>query len=194
MVVKRGFIDSSPRKKSKSIHPTYGEYNLLSRLGFLTLLNQWYLLLFPIRSELRCSVWRPLVPVVKDCPLAFCDRRSVPKQDLVEIDKVHEDHWEGGYLIKYNPDHRWYWLPNQTSNEVSVFLTWDSDHEAFESACKQIHSRVRHALKLADVFQATPPHAAFRLPVQKGDCQPRESVEVRLMVFTRRIVGRVNSP
>jgi hypothetical protein len=82
------------------------------------------------------SVWRPLVPVVEDCPLAFCDRRTVAKTDLVDVDKIHEDHWEEGCFIKHNPEHEWYWLSKQTSEEVSVFVTWDSDHESFHSACK----------------------------------------------------------
>lgn len=80
-------------------------------------------------------MWRPLVPVVEDCPLALCDRRTVPKSDLVEADKIHHDHLEEGYYIKYNPAHEWYWLSRQRSDEVTLFVTWDSDHESFEKAC-----------------------------------------------------------
>jgi len=112
------------------------------------------------------NIWRPLVPVVEDCPLALCDRRSVPKSDLVEADKVHEDHLEEGYYVKYNPVHQWYWLSQQRSDEVAMFVTWDSYHEQFSEA-------------------SVPPHAAFQNPEAKPGCRPRESVEVRLVLFNK---------
>jgi hypothetical protein len=82
------------------------------------------------------SVWRPLVQVVEDCPLALCDRRTVPKSDLVEADKIHHDHLEEGYYVKYNPAHQWYWLSEQKSNEVALFVTWDSEHERLAETCE----------------------------------------------------------
>jgi hypothetical protein len=74
------------------------------------------------------SVWRPLVSVVEDAPLALCDRRSLKKEDLVLVDKIHPGYWEEGLCIKNRPYHQWFWKPKMTSDEVILFLSWDS-HE-----------------------------------------------------------------
>lgn len=88
------------------------------------------------------SLWRPLIPVVEDCPLTICDRRTVPKSDLVAADKIHEDHYEKGYYVKHNPRHEWYWLSRQRVDEVALFVTWDSDHETMDEACKSLRKMV----------------------------------------------------
>ena len=60
----------------------------------------------------------------------------MPKSDLVEADKIHHDHLEEGYYVKYNPAHQWYWLSEQKSNEVALFVTWDSEHERLAETCE----------------------------------------------------------
>jgi hypothetical protein len=49
------------------------------------------------------SVWRPLVAKVYDAPLVLCDKRSIQRDELLEEDKIHEDHWEEGLYVKYRP-------------------------------------------------------------------------------------------
>ncbi|KEQ78639.1 hypothetical protein M438DRAFT_360323 [Aureobasidium pullulans EXF-150] len=112
------------------------------------------------------NVWRPLVAVVEDSPLAMCDRQSVSVSDMFECDKIHEDHiGEGLYLI-HNEEQRWYWLPDMTSDEALVFVTWDSQFD--------------------EKHPVGPPHAACDDPKPRTSPSPRESIEVRLMVFTEK--------
>ena len=72
------------------------------------------------------SVWRPLNNVVQNTPLLFCDRRTVPKKDLIEVDKVLSDKVEKSYFMFYQDYHGWYYLSEQRSDEVAVFPTWTS--------------------------------------------------------------------
>jgi hypothetical protein len=73
------------------------------------------------------SVWRPLIEKVYDAPLTFCDRRSVQENDLLEEDKVHPTHWEEGLYLIHRDDQKWYWLSEQTRDEVAIFMTWNSE-------------------------------------------------------------------
>ena len=52
-------------------------------------------------------VWRPLMAKVYDAPLALCDKRSIQHDQLIEEDKVYEDHWEEGLYLKYRPSQQW---------------------------------------------------------------------------------------
>ena len=81
----------------------------------------------PTNMLIHLSVWRPLVSIVEDAPLALCDRRSVKKEDCVACDKVHDDHVKEDLYIKYKPGQKWYYLSHQTQDEPVLFLTWDSD-------------------------------------------------------------------
>jgi hypothetical protein len=53
------------------------------------------------------STWRTVLPVLEDRPLAFCDYRSVDKQDLVACDRVIPTRAGEIYYIRYNPNQRW---------------------------------------------------------------------------------------
>lgn len=77
-------------------------------------------------AQKKYSVWRPLLPIVEDSPLALCDASSVRKEDLLECDKVHADHVGEGLYLKFHQKQKWYWLSKQTREEALVFVTWDS--------------------------------------------------------------------
>ena len=64
--------------------------------------------------------------MVEDTPLALCDRRSVAIDEPVPCDKVLEDYVDESFYLKYNPAHKWYWLSQQTRDEITVFVVWDS--------------------------------------------------------------------
>jgi hypothetical protein len=67
--------------------------------------------------------------VVHDAPLVLCDKRSVNGDELLGEDKVHVDFVEEGQYMKYRSTQKWYWLSEQTRDEVTVFVTWDSDEK-----------------------------------------------------------------
>jgi hypothetical protein len=72
------------------------------------------------------SVWRSLLPVVEDNPFALLDPFSVVEEDLVETDRVSLISLGRMYNVKYNRDQKWYWLSKQTSDEVAIFVCFDS--------------------------------------------------------------------
>ena len=87
------------------------------------------------RLTIVCSVWRPLNRVIRDCPLALCNPHSVQQQNIVTVDKVHPDHVEEGAYLTHAASQEWYYLSDQTRDEVTVFVTWDSDPEGSLRMC-----------------------------------------------------------
>ncbi|KAI1317383.1 hypothetical protein F5Y16DRAFT_406648 [Xylariaceae sp. FL0255] len=117
-------------------------------------------------ADLRASVvtcWRSLLPVVEDCPLAFCARQTVSKEDCVPFDRVDGSASDSqGMFLKQDPSQSWYWLPRQTRDEVSIFESWDSLKKGYD----------------AHTF-----HAAFRASKDIEIC--RMSIEVRMIILRR---------
>lgn len=56
----------------------------------------------------------------------MCDARSVGQDDWEPVDKVFDNWVEDSMYMKYSPEHKWSWLSNQTRNEVTAFVLWDS--------------------------------------------------------------------
>lgn len=81
----------------------------------------------PLTLSKTISFWRPFNDVVRNTPLLFCDRRTVPAEDLIEVDKVLPDKVEKSWFMFYRGYHRWYTLAGQRSDEVAVFPTWTSE-------------------------------------------------------------------
>lgn len=77
-----------------------------------------------------CSTWRPLLPVIEDNPLAFCDSRSVAPSDLVLTDRVFPNYIYTLYFLKHNPAQRWHWVSEQTSSEIILMLMYDTESGA----------------------------------------------------------------
>jgi hypothetical protein len=128
------------------------------------------------------SVWRPLLPVVEDSPLALCDAASVRNEDLLECDKVHADHIGEGLYLRYHQEQRWYWLSEQTNNEALVFVTWDSvQHEKRPGKLRALEMP-SHLL----MYSVGPPHVAFDNILAPPNAASRESIEVRLIVMTEK--------
>jgi len=111
------------------------------------------------------NVWRSLVPVVEDLPLALCDRRSIAKSDVADVDKIHEDYVGEGSYLKHRPYHKWYWLPWQTKDEAFMFITWDT--------------------RTGADHPAVVPHGAFDMPNPDPAAMPRQSIDARYMVITK---------
>jgi len=106
----------------------------------------------------QVNVWRPIRGPVERSPLALADAASVRPQDLVATDQVFPNRVGEIYHLAYHPAQRWYYAPAMTPDEVVLIKGWDS---------------------LADGRARFTPHSAFRLPQQRPDTPPRESIEVR---------------
>ncbi len=108
------------------------------------------------------NVWRPIRGPLRDAPLAVCDARSVHAEDLVPSDLVYPDRTGETYAVTYNQAHRWFYFPDMQPDEALLLKCYDSKNDG----------RARFA-----------PHSAFSDPTAPADAAPRESIELRTLVF-----------
>ncbi len=108
------------------------------------------------------NVWRPIRGPLRDAPLAVCDAASVAPEDLVPSDLVYQNRVGETYGVTYNPAHRWFYVPEMQPDEALLLKCFDSATDG----------RARFA-----------PHTAFDDPTAPADALPRESIEIRTLVF-----------
>jgi hypothetical protein len=108
------------------------------------------------------NVWRPIRGPIQDAPLAVADAQSVDGGDLVATDLVYPDRTGEIYYVKFNPSHRWFYAPAMRRDEVLLIKCFDSADDG----------RARFV-----------PHAAFADPTTSSEALPRESIELRTLVF-----------
>lgn len=72
------------------------------------------------------SVWRPLVDVVQERPLALCDWSTIKSTDWELCDQIHDNRVDEAMYLLHSDHHKWYWLSLQQKSEMSVFVVWDS--------------------------------------------------------------------
>jgi len=108
------------------------------------------------------NVWRPIQGPIESTPLAVCDAQSIEPKDFVPADFIYRDKIGEVYRFTYNPNHRWFYFPRLERDEVILLKCFDSKEDG----------RAR--------FSA---HSAFDDPTTPSDAAPRESIEVRALVF-----------
>lgn len=110
------------------------------------------------------NLWRPISHAALDYPLALCDYRSIdPKADLAPITLRYPDRDGETYGVKYNPAHRWKYLRGMEPDEVVLIKCSDSVDDGSVAVLT--------------------PHTAFADPTTPADAPPRESIELRALVF-----------
>jgi hypothetical protein len=107
------------------------------------------------------NVWRPIRGPLRDAPLAVCDATTVAFTDFVPSDLVYRDRTGETYRVKYNPAHRWFYVPEMQPDEALLIKCYDSATDKAR-------------------FTA---HSAFEDPSAPADVLPRESIELRTLVF-----------
>ena len=128
------------------------------------------------------SAWKPLVHPVQDNPITLCDYFSTKESDLVTIEYHPTPDYAGEYYsLRYNESQRWYWLSNQTANELLLFLSYDS-HPTHGVKCEC--QREMLFGKTLTLFTDCP-HTAFLNPLAPENTLPRESIEARMIVITK---------
>ena len=108
------------------------------------------------------QTWRSIAPRVESEPLALCDGKTIPETGFIRNQRRYRDRTAETYHISHNEAHRWYYFPLMTRDEALVFKVFDTDASA----------GVR--------FTA---HSAFDDPMTAADAAPRESIEMRALVF-----------
>jgi hypothetical protein len=111
------------------------------------------------------NLWRPIRGPLQDAPLAVCDARTVKFDELVGSDLVYPNRVGETYAVKYSPEHRWFYVPEMTADEILLLKCFDSKTDG----------RARFA-----------PHTAFVDPTTPANAAPRESIELRTLVFHQR--------
>jgi hypothetical protein len=145
-------------------------------MNFSEIVAEFYILIY---SVLMRSAWRPL-KTVENSPLILADRRTIHKSDVIEIDRVMIDKVEKGLLVFHRPDQHWYYLSNQTPDELTIFTTWKS--EAQETWMGEIPSDMD--VISTDLRAEYSPHGASGCETDIR--HPRESVEIRIAVSVAR--------
>ena len=108
------------------------------------------------------NLWRPIHHPVWDAPLAVCDARTVKSEDLVPSDLVYRNRTGETYSVTYRPEHAWFYVPAMRPDEALLLKCYDSETDG----------RARFL-----------PHSAFVDPTAPANAPPRESIEIRALVF-----------
>ncbi|KIJ64624.1 hypothetical protein HYDPIDRAFT_112006 [Hydnomerulius pinastri MD-312] len=108
------------------------------------------------------NVWRPIGNPVAHNPLAVADYRTVnPDEDLISTRHIYPTREGSTFSVKYSQEHKWYYLSDQTPDEVTLIKCFDSD---------------------VDKARLTP-HSAFKDNSSAPEAPQRQSIEVRALVF-----------
>lgn len=80
------------------------------------------------------STWRSLNKGEHDKPLGLCDFESVDPRSLVPASRVFEHRLSEPpqtvgevYFLTYHATQRWYWMPQQTQEELFLMVMYDSN-------------------------------------------------------------------
>lgn len=126
-------------------------------------------LLSPAEAEQRLkkryaiiNVWRSIAGTIEQAPLGIVDARSVSFEDFIASDLIYRDRLGETYGVRHNPAHRWFYYPAMTADEAMVFKCYDSATDG----------RARWTA-----------HSAFDDPTSPANARPRESIEIRTLVF-----------
>jgi hypothetical protein len=108
------------------------------------------------------NVWRPIRGPLLRSPLTLCDAQTLAEENLVGSELRYPDRTGETYAVTYNPDQRWYYFPRMTEDEAILIRCFDSARAG------------------AARFSA---HGAFDDPQTPDNAPPRESIELRALVF-----------
>ena len=108
------------------------------------------------------QVWRAINKPIKSDPLCICDARNIDKKDLFPSRRIYPDRIGETYVVTYGAKHKWLYFPEMMRDEVLIFKVYDS----------AIDGKARWTA-----------HSSFPLPNQDNNKYPRESCEMRALVF-----------
>ena len=111
----------------------------------------------PLKGRVQViNLWRPIRGPLRDAPLAMLDGQSLEPGDLVASDLIYPNRSGETYSVKYNPNHRWFYVPEMTADEALLLKCYDLATDG----------RTRFG-----------PHTAFIDPTTPADAPPRESID-----------------
>lgn len=116
------------------------------------------------------SLWRVLSDPPQDWPLALCEAASVRDDEgvpnvKVDVDEIPpyekrfepipgEEQMTAATIFFHNPDHRWWYFPDMTKDEVVFIKFHDSDHSrAWRTPHTAFHDKTRAGAKTRKSFE-----------------------------------------
>lgn len=109
------------------------------------------------------NVWRPIRGPVQTAPLLICAWDDIADDDLIVAERHYPDGRVGSiYQMAYNPSQRWLWFPRMQRDEIVLLKCYDS---------------------LTDGTARWTAHGAFWPRQTPADAPPRESIEIRSLIF-----------
>ncbi|EJT99789.1 hypothetical protein DACRYDRAFT_23376 [Dacryopinax primogenitus] len=111
------------------------------------------------------NVWRPIRGPVQDYPLTVADYRSINSEtDLQPTDLIYPNRRGETLSVRFGGHQKWYYISDQQPDDVLLLKCYESE--------------VKEGRALLT------PHSAFQNPNAIGkDVLPRQSIEVRVLVF-----------
>lgn len=106
------------------------------------------------------NVWRPINGTVESYPLAVANSNTVRNEDLVPIKHIYPDRVGATAGVKYHEGQNWCYWSGMGNEDRLLLQCFDSENSK---------GRV--------------PHTAFVDPRSGDKARPRESIEVRALVF-----------
>lgn len=109
------------------------------------------------------NVWRPIRGPVQTAPLLICGYGDLADEDLMTVERHYPDGRIGRiYTVAFNPQQRWYYFPEMERDEIVLLKCFDS---------------------LTDGTARWTAHGAFQPPGVKPGTPPRQSIEIRTLLF-----------
>jgi hypothetical protein len=108
------------------------------------------------------QIWRATNTPIERDPLCIGDARSLDFADMIVAERRYPHRVGQTYRISHNPKHEFYWFPRMTRDEAIVFKVFDSATDG----------RARWTA-----------HTSFVNPHTPASAPPRESIELRALVF-----------
>jgi hypothetical protein len=115
------------------------------------------------------NVWRSIHGTIENWPLTFCDSTTLAPEDVIPVKRMAKDRIGEIQMASFNPNHKWYYFPQMTPDEVVLIKTYDSASTSSSSTSTGINNCTLHT--------------SFADPMTPSDAKPRQSMETRAFVF-----------
>lgn len=103
----------------------------------------------------------------------------------MEVEKVLPDKVERNYYVKFQPYHEYFYMSDQGPEEVAIFTSWDGDEVERTAGNNHRFEIASNNGKLTLISRVGySPHGAASYFSDDWKKNPRESIEVRLIVIT----------
>lgn len=131
------------------------------------------------------NLWRPISHEAIDWPLALCDYRSVDLKDTFPVALIYSDHEGETLSVKHNENQRWKYLRGMTPDEIVLIKWCVKSTRSKLSAHWMDNSASYHSFDSSQDSNIAifTPHTAFEDPTTPQGSIPRESIELRALVF-----------